>query len=224
MVNRYVHNVIFHEIVSPHRESPIGDGRFWMKQERFEAVLEVLTGREDVVITFDDGFRSDVSVALPELLSRGLKAKFFITVAQLGHPGFLRPQEVRTLADAGMTVGTHGFQHISWRTLGKDELVAEITQSRSILEDLIGRKVTELSMPSGQYNRGVLDILRGLRFDRVYTVDGPWARLDDWLQPRFPVTCLDTPETVEATLSLSRRGLGGVMRVGKQWIKQSRWW
>lgn len=224
MVDRYVHNVIFHEVVSPHQGLPAGDGRFWMRQERFEAVLDMLTGRDDVVITFDDGFRSDVLVALPELLSRGLRGKFFITVADLGRPGFLFPEEVRTLADAGMMVGSHGFRHISWRTLGREEITAEITRSRTMLEDLTGRKVTELSMPSGQYNRPVLDVLRRLGFDRVYTVDGPWARFDDWLQPRFPVTCLDTPETVNATLTLSRGGLGGVMRVGKQWFKQTRWW
>jgi peptidoglycan/xylan/chitin deacetylase (PgdA/CDA1 family) len=195
-----------------------------MGQERFESVLDVLRDREDVVVTFDDGFRSDASTALPSLRSRGMVARFFITVAHLGQPGYLRPEDVKTLADNGMTVGTHGWRHISWRRLDRDQLVSEITRSRAVLEDLIGAEVKELSIPSGQYNRRVLNVIRDLGFDRTYTVDGPWARLDRWLQPRFAVTNADTPETVQATLALSRRGFGVAVRAGKRWIKQNRWW
>ena len=194
-----------------------------MRREQFEAVLDVLVGRDDVVLTFDDGFRSDVSAALPALQSRGLSAKFFITAAHLGQPGYLRPTDVKTLADHGMTVGTHGWRHVSWRHLDRDQLVGEIVRSRTVLEDLINAKVKELSIPSGQYNRRVLEVIRDLGFERVYTVDGPWACHDRWLQPRFAVTNADTPQTVQASLALSRHGWGAAVRAGKRWIKQSRW-
>lgn len=224
MADRYVHNVIFHEIVSAGQGVPTTDGRFWMRQERFEAILDVLKGRQDVVVTFDDGFLSDVSIALPALAKRGLAARFFITTANLEQPGYLRPQDVKALSDGGMAVGTHGHRHLSWRRLPPNELIDEVTRSRTILEDLLGRRVAELSMPSGQYNRHVLKALARLNFERVYTVDGPWARVEDWLQPRFAVTNLDTPGTVQAILDLPRYGLSGAMRAARQRIKQSRWW
>lgn len=222
--NRYTHNVIFHEIVEPGRLPLDSAGRFWMDRGRFEMVLDALTDRKDVTITFDDGFQSDVAIALEELVSRRLHGRFFITVAALDRPGYLQTQDIKTLSDSGMTVGTHGFRHISWRHLRRDEVVAEVTRSRHILEDLIGAPVTELSMPSGQYNRRVLDALRDLSFERVYSVDGPWARVDDWLQPRFAVTCCDTPETIQAALNAPRSGLVGLSRWGKSWIKRHRWW
>jgi peptidoglycan/xylan/chitin deacetylase (PgdA/CDA1 family) len=222
--SRYVHNVIFHEIVGADQETPVGAGRFWMRQRQFEGVLDVLKDRDDVVITFDDGFFSDVSMALPALARRGLTAKFFVTTANLGRPGYLRPKDVTTLAGSCMTVGSHGDRHISWRRLSGGELTDEVTRSRTVLEELIGEPVEELSMPSGQYNRHVLKILGELGFQRVYTVDGPWARADNWLQPRFAVTHMDTPGTIQAILDLPRYGLGGVMRAARQRIKQSRWW
>jgi len=55
--------------------------------------------------------------------------------------------EVRELADAGMTVGFHGLHHRSWRSLGAQELKDDLERGRSVLEDALGRAVTEASCP-----------------------------------------------------------------------------
>jgi len=195
-----------------------------MFQDRFESVLDLIASRDDIVLTFDDGNDTDVSVVLPALLKRGLTAKFFISAGKLGQAGYLQPSEVKTLAEAGMTIGTHGVQHVSWRQLSREELIYEIEHSRDVLQELAARAVTEAAMPSGQYNQRVLGILRRAGFRRTYTVDGPWARASDWLQPRFPASCLDTSETIRRALRVPRYGLDGAVRAGKRWMKRYRWW
>src|SRR2546422_768176 len=82
--------------------------------------------RPGVRLHFDDGNASDLTTVLPALLARGLAATFFLPVGLLGRPGFLELQHASELADAGMTIGSHGLHHRPWPTLSPDELDDEI--------------------------------------------------------------------------------------------------
>jgi len=223
-MKRYVHNLVFHGVGEPDDIGVNGRRRFWTTQGRFTQMLDRLRHCEDVVLTFDDGNISDVSIALPALLQHGLTARFFITTDLLGQPGYLEPAQVSQLADHGMIIGSHSVRHVNWRHLDPDDLRYEVTHSREVLEALVCRPVTEIAMPSGQYNRSVLRVLRDAGYQKVYTVDGPWARADDWLQARFPITCRDTADSVVAILKAPRHGWDETKRAGKRWIKKNRWW
>ncbi len=57
-----------------------------------------------VLITFDDGDVSNIEIALPLLVERGMVAEFFITSDFIGQPGMLSSQDVRSLSDVGMGI------------------------------------------------------------------------------------------------------------------------
>jgi peptidoglycan/xylan/chitin deacetylase (PgdA/CDA1 family) len=156
----------------------------WVGRDVCEATLDEVARRRGVLVTFDDGNRSDVEVALPALRRRGLDARFFIVADRLDQPGYLTRDEVRELSDAGMTVGFHGLHHRSWRSFGDEELRDDLERGRSMLEDTLERAVTEASCPFGEYDRRVLGHLRRLGFQRVYTSDGGTTRPGAWLQAR----------------------------------------
>jgi peptidoglycan/xylan/chitin deacetylase (PgdA/CDA1 family) len=156
----------------------------WIGRELYEATLDEVARRRNVLITFDDGNRSDIDIALPALRSRGIDATFFIVADRLDRPGYLTRDEVRELSEAGMTVGFHGLHHRSWRSLSDAELTDDLERGRSMLEDTLERPVTEASCPFGEYDRRVLRHLRRLGHQRVYTSDGGTARLGAWLQAR----------------------------------------
>lgn len=125
---------------------------------RLDQVQTIPTEQQQrvVAITFDDGFESDVTQALPLLQQHGAVATFFITPGFIGQTGYLNWEQVRQLASAGMAVGSHSLTHACLSTLTEDQLREELVGSRHRLEDALGVPVTLLSLPGGFYNRRVL--------------------------------------------------------------------
>jgi peptidoglycan/xylan/chitin deacetylase (PgdA/CDA1 family) len=183
MSNRAI-NLTLHGIGACERALDPGEDRVWLEMQEFESVLDVVTGRDDVRLSFDDGNASDVVHALPALRARGLRATFFVVAGRLGEPAFLGRDDVRALADAGMDIGCHGMRHRPWRRLGASALHEELIDARRVLEDVVGGPVTEAACPFGSYDRRVLSGLRAGGYRRVYTSDRGSTPSDAWLQAR----------------------------------------
>ena len=92
--------------------------------------------RRPVLITFDDGDVSNIEVAMPRLLERGMAAEFFITSDFIDQPGMLSSRDVRSLADAGMGIGAHGKSHRFLEDLDQKDLEAELEHSRLRLSSI----------------------------------------------------------------------------------------
>lgn len=183
----------FHGIGEPERCLEAGEEQVWLDSDRLASVLDSVTGRSDVRITFDDGNASDVVHALPALRRRGLTATFFVVAGRLGAPGFIDEGDVRALAAEGMAIGCHGMHHRPWRRLDEPQLREELVDARRLLEEIVEHPVTEAACPFGSYDRRVLRALRRCGYRRVYTSDRGRARYDDWLQARNTVRRGDEP-------------------------------
>ena len=181
----------FHGLGRPSRAMEPGEESYWLSEEQFEGVLDHLAElrrvRCRIGITFDDGNASDIQVALPRLLARNLKATFFVLAGRLDDPNFLSRSDLLALEAAGMTVGTHGYDHIDWRHASEDELTRELCSAREQLADTLGRPVDEIAIPYGAYNARVLKSLRQQNYRAVFTSDGGSASYSNWLRPR---TCI----------------------------------
>lgn len=189
-------NVCFHGIGSPRRVLEPGEESYWTARETFWGVLDLVAGRDDVRLSFDDGNASDVDVALPALLERGLSATFFVVAGRLDRPGSLSREDLGRLLEAGMQVGNHGMTHRPWRGLDASRRREELVTSREVLAEATGRPVTEAACPLGRYDREVLGELRHLGYRTVHTSDRRRARTGQWLQPRYSVHASDTPASV----------------------------
>ena len=120
---------------------------------------EVLGGRSGVALTFDDGFKDVMQHAVPLLRSLGFPAAFFIVTGVVGgtdawmrvtkHPAerIVDWDDVRALAEAGLTVGSHSVTHGS---LTREEVFA----SKRELEDRLGRTVDHFAYPRGEVPAG----------------------------------------------------------------------
>jgi len=213
-----VHNLNFHGVGDPPRELAPGEATVWLSEARFRAVLDAIAGRDDVRLSFDDSFRSDVEVALPALAERGLSATFFVLAGRLGHPEHLGEHDVAALVDAGMTIGSHGLHHRNWRELDDPGLTAELCESRRVLEAAAGRAVTCAAVPFGAYDRHVLTRLRrDSGYESVFTSDGGPARDGAWLQPRISVTVRDAPGTLAVAPTPAAAAQRAIKRVVKRW-------
>jgi peptidoglycan/xylan/chitin deacetylase (PgdA/CDA1 family) len=177
-------NLTVHGIGDPPRDLDPGEDRTWVTVSQFEQVMDAVVGRSDVRITFDDGNSSDVEIALPRLLERGLSAEFFVLAGLLGEPGRLDQDGVRELQAAGMRIGSHGWSHRDWRRLSQADAVEEMIAAPKELAAIVGSPVSRVAVPFGSYDRRVLTRLRTAGVTLVYTSDGGPADPDSWLQAR----------------------------------------
>jgi len=116
----------------------------------------------DIVITFDDGHRSNLDIAVPLLVERGLTAYFFITTGFTdSRPGFMSSQEITSLSSVpGMVVGSHGVTHRFFNDMSEKEAIAELVESKQALEKLTNHPCESMSFPGGRYNQKILRLMK----------------------------------------------------------------
>jgi peptidoglycan/xylan/chitin deacetylase (PgdA/CDA1 family) len=213
----------FHGIGSPRRPLEPGEAPCWLEPAQFEEMLDEIVGSPDVLITFDDGNKSDVDVAMPLLLGRGLTSTIFVIARRIGESGSLTAGDLRELIENGMSIGTHGYGHRPWRRLDSSACREELVQAREMIEAASGQRVTEAACPFGAYDRKSLHALKRFGYERVYTVDGGYADPQAWLQTRHSIHSLDNGGTVRGLIRGSRRrSLPQPVRTAKLLVKRWR--
>jgi peptidoglycan/xylan/chitin deacetylase (PgdA/CDA1 family) len=112
------------------------------------------------VLTFDDGYQSMRTVALPWLLRFGYPAVLFVPTDYIGgFNGFdarYEPEEpicdwddLRELERLGVSIQSHGASHRSFSKLGLLEQEEELVRSKSILETGLKKPVEAFAYPYG---------------------------------------------------------------------------
>ncbi len=158
--------------------------RVWISKEMFDYLIDQISGSPKVRLTVDDGNESDVEIILPKLKEYGMSGSFFVLANKIDHIGYLSKQGVVELFKEGMTVGSHGLDHLNWRFLNYSALHEEVYRSKAILEDILGNAVEEVACPFGGYNRRVLKILKEAGFKKIYTSDRGYADFNSLFLPR----------------------------------------
>jgi peptidoglycan/xylan/chitin deacetylase (PgdA/CDA1 family) len=120
------------------------------------------TGSPIVSLTFDDGFLSTFTNALPVLSQRGIPATAFITTSWIdsGTTGDNFPamnwDQVTTLQNQyGWEIGSHTVTHPQLNTLPIDQVDQELTQSKEVLQSH-GINATSFASPYGEVNDEVV--------------------------------------------------------------------
>jgi len=210
----------FHGIGEPARGIAPDESEPWVREHRFREMLDAVRAVSMVKLTFDGGHASDVEVALPALVSRGLRGEFFVCANRIGQEGYLSRSDLQVLRDSGMEIGTLGMRHLAWHGLGDEALREETVTAKDMIEDQLGAMVTAAACPFGSYDRRVLASLRAAGYMRVYTADGGPADPRAWLQPRNTVGTKDTASSVAGLVA--RRGGAGPWRAITSTIRRWR--
>jgi peptidoglycan/xylan/chitin deacetylase (PgdA/CDA1 family) len=114
-----------------------------------------------VIISFDDGWESQCTYALPLLKKYGFTATFFIYTRTPGVPHYMSWEQILDLDAQGMEIGCHSLSHPYLTRIRKEaELTREIVDSRQILEAHLRKPVTVFAYPFGQYNDRVVSRVR----------------------------------------------------------------
>ncbi len=121
-----------------------------------------------VAITFDDGYESDYTLALPILEKYDACATFFVVGSMVGTPGYLTEEQLYALAQSDAAqVGNHSFSyhHRPYEEVcamyeeTPDAVLNDFARNQAYLREATKRNVTACSFPYGVYNETVASAL-----------------------------------------------------------------
>jgi peptidoglycan/xylan/chitin deacetylase (PgdA/CDA1 family) len=173
-----------------------------------------LSGRAGVILTFDDGHVSSHRLGFPALRAAGAGADFFVNPAQVGTSGFASWPELREMAEAGMSIQSHGLDHRSYlTTLSPSRLREDLRRSRMEIEEKVGQPVTLLAPPGGRAPRNLERIAQEVGYTHVFGSNpGAISRDGRHSHGRFAVTAALGEAAFESLLRGGRARLRAQLR------------
>ena len=174
--------IVYYHVVAPEHR-----GRFaaqldallrGAKLVRADVATPVESTVRHVAVTLDDGSRTVLTEAFPELEKRGIPFTVFAISGMLGQPVSWEPaperlmsaDELQTLSKSDLvTIGSHTVSHPSLPTLTESSARAELRDSKVRLEALLQREVTLFCFPYGDFSTNLVEWCRQAGYERVFT-------------------------------------------------------
>jgi peptidoglycan/xylan/chitin deacetylase (PgdA/CDA1 family) len=124
-----------------------------------------------VVLSFDDGYRSQVTAARPILAARRWPGVLNLELANLARSWGVGVRGVRLLMAAGWEIDAHTLTHPDLTTLSGSALRHEVAGSRAEIRRRFGVTPRFFCYPAGRYDADVLAAVRAAGFEGATTVD-----------------------------------------------------
>lgn len=148
--------LMYHEIASPYRHP------FYVHPDAFKEQMEWLLSHGyksidlrksdqsgNVLITFDDGHKSNLEVAR-YLNNKGFVAIFYVIKKfSLTDAEYLNEEDIKEIANLGHIIGVHGKNHLWWTKKKEKQLVEELKDTSLWIESLTGQLPFTCSAPGG---------------------------------------------------------------------------
>jgi peptidoglycan/xylan/chitin deacetylase (PgdA/CDA1 family) len=125
-----------------------------------------------IVFSFDDGYKSDVTMALPTLRARHWPGVLNLKIDNLV------PAQVRRLIAGGWEIDSHTFTHPDLRLVSNRRLRYEVAASRRWIRDVFNMPADFFCYPSGQFDARVIAAVRAAGYL------GATTRIQGYASPR----------------------------------------
>jgi peptidoglycan/xylan/chitin deacetylase (PgdA/CDA1 family) len=102
-----------------------------------------------VILSFDDASAGHAKQALPQLVKGDMTGVFFVMTVVLGKRGWMNIRDIKQLSDAGMTIGSHTWDHHAVSGLSGRDWKIQLEQSRATLRRASGQPVEHFAYPYG---------------------------------------------------------------------------
>ena len=146
--------------------------------------------RHTVILTFDDGYEDNYTVAWPLMRKYGYVGTFNLVYDSLSAPEHMNREQVKELAAAGNELASHTVSHAILTRIDLAHVRNEVTESREKLQGLSGQPVVTFCYPEGRRNPRVVRAVAEAGYRIAMTVQhGVWTQQTPPLEiPRFRMT------------------------------------
>jgi peptidoglycan/xylan/chitin deacetylase (PgdA/CDA1 family) len=113
-----------------------------------------------VWVTFDDGWKDNYTNAFPILKKYNIPATLFVTTGYVnkivtpkrasGSDIFMNWQEIKEVAQNGISIGAHTVSHRILSVLSDAEIEREIAESKNEIEQRLGKRIVSFAYPVGK--------------------------------------------------------------------------
>jgi peptidoglycan/xylan/chitin deacetylase (PgdA/CDA1 family) len=161
-----------------------------------------------IVITFDGGYASQYTNALPVLKRLGWVGVDNIQVNGLSPTdGGISDSQVRGLIAAGWQLGAQGISQPDLTTLASTDLTNEVSTARQTLASRYNVTVNWFSYPSGDYNATVVAAVRTAGYVGATTTVAGWAspQGDRFRLPRLQVVGGTSPTKLISQITAAQQ-------------------
>lgn len=142
-----------------------------------------------VAVTIDEASRSAYEQAWPRLRAAGIPFTLFVATDALdrGSPLHMTWDEVRELADGGVTIGGAGASTLSMALRPADDIGAELRRMTGRLRAELGRPVTLFAYPQGEYSPTLREAVGGIGVAAAFGLQSgvAYGGADRLALPRF---------------------------------------
>ena len=162
---------------------------------------------QPIVITFDSGYASQYTNALPVLKGLGWVGVENLQISGLPtSAGGLTDAQIRGLISAGWEIDTQGVSHTNLTAIDPTQLSLEIATARQTLHTRYGVPVNWFSYPLGDYNGTVTAAVSAAGYTGATTVNPGWAspRQDRYRLPRLVVVAGTSPSQLLAQIAAAK--------------------
>jgi peptidoglycan/xylan/chitin deacetylase (PgdA/CDA1 family) len=133
-----------------------------------------------IVLSFDNGYESQYTKALPVLRRLGWVGEENIQLTGLPpSQGGIGQREIGELVRAGWELDTQGFSHADLVTLDAAQLHYQVAVARTVVQHRFHVPVNWFCYPSGHYNATVIAAVRESGYTGSTTVVPGWAHHSD---------------------------------------------
>lgn len=193
----------------------------WLKDNGFTIIplkeaVEYLQGKRDslppksIVITNDDGWQSTYTYLYPIVKKYNIPVTLFIYPETISHgKNAMTWEELKTLQDTGLfDIQDHTYSHPNFKIAKRKMSSAayekfvtnELVNSKKILEDKMGKKITLLAWPFGIYNPELEKAASNAGYEMAFSIDYRPANktFRPMAQPRFMIVESESFKTFQS--------------------------
>lgn len=139
-----------------------------IKEQGFEIVDTITKPENQIMITFDDGFRG-IYINKSIFNSEIIPITIFVITKTIGERHYLNLKELKELEGIGLRIQSHTHSHPDLNLLFECELELEMITSKKVIENFAKGPIDEICFPKGLFNNLVLVTANKCGYRKFYS-------------------------------------------------------
>lgn len=134
----------------------------------------------NIAITFDDGYRDNITNAYPILQKYGFVGTVYVITDFVENDGYLTWEDIKKLDHAGWEIGSHTLTHPNLTNASEANIKMQVEESKLAIEEQINNSVISFCYPAGHYNDQVINILEEVGYKNAVSIEsGNFHNIED---------------------------------------------